>query len=185
MNGIRPDLLPISILMKEHRLIERGIKLLTAEMNKIQETKQIDPLKIDLFVDFLRTYTDRNHHGKEEDILFKQLNDKGMFEEHQTIMDKLIKEHEEARRLVSVLVDAKQKFVTGDLSAVDEVIRCIQSLIDFYPKHIYTEDHEFFVPSMDYFEEEELTKMMADFEEFDKSMLHEKYEAIIEGLEME
>ena len=33
----------------------------------------VDPVFIDTAVDFIHTYADRCHHGKEEDILFKAL----------------------------------------------------------------------------------------------------------------
>ena len=36
---------------------------------------EVDPVFIDTAVDFIRTYADRCHHGKEEDLLFKALPD--------------------------------------------------------------------------------------------------------------
>ena len=65
------NLLPIGPLMREHRLIERMVKLMEEEMRKISETKEINPDFIDVAINFVRTYADKCHHGKEEDILFE------------------------------------------------------------------------------------------------------------------
>ena len=62
---------PIGPLMWEHRLIERMVKLLKKELIKIKEIDKVDTNFILIVVDFFRTYADRTHHGKEEDILFK------------------------------------------------------------------------------------------------------------------
>ena len=60
-------------LMIEHRLIERMISLIKSTLVQIETTKEVDPLLVDTAVDFIRMYADRTHHGKEEDILFREL----------------------------------------------------------------------------------------------------------------
>ncbi|MGD9676204.1 MAG: hemerythrin domain-containing protein, partial [Candidatus Bipolaricaulia bacterium] len=65
-------------LMIEHRLIERMIALVSHAVAGIQSSGEVDPLFVDLAVDFIRTYADRTHHGKEEDILFRNLDRKGL-----------------------------------------------------------------------------------------------------------
>ena len=59
---------PIGPLMIEHRLIERIVDLLKRNLVKIKETTQVSYIFIDAAVDFFRTYADRTHHGKEEDV---------------------------------------------------------------------------------------------------------------------
>ncbi len=58
-------MLPVGLLMKEHRLIERMVKLMDVELRKAGERGSVDPGFIDTAVDFLRTYADKCHHGKE------------------------------------------------------------------------------------------------------------------------
>jgi len=67
---------PIGPLMREHRLIERMVRLMERELGGISGGKEANPLIIDSAVDFLKTYADRTHHGKEEDILFRALSGK-------------------------------------------------------------------------------------------------------------
>ena len=67
-------MLPIAPLMIEHRLIERMIRLMGREIARIrdniavgQEFAFVDAKLIDTAVDFMKTYADQVHHGKEED----------------------------------------------------------------------------------------------------------------------
>jgi len=64
---------PIGPLMWEHRLIEKMAGLFIREINRIKEENNVNTVFIDSAVDFFRTYADRTHHGKEEDILFRDL----------------------------------------------------------------------------------------------------------------
>ncbi len=64
---------PIGPLMREHRLIERMVGALAGNLKITAETGRIDTNVTAVAVDFFRTYADRTHHGKEEDILFRDL----------------------------------------------------------------------------------------------------------------
>lgn len=90
-------MLPIGPLMVEHRLIERMIGLLDAQCVRIQNSLPPDPTLISEALDFIRTYADRCHHGKEEDILFRDLARKDLAPTHATVMADLIREHVWAR----------------------------------------------------------------------------------------
>jgi hemerythrin-like domain-containing protein len=60
-------------LMVEHRLIERMISVIKDALVQIESTHRVDPVFVDTAVDFIRIYADRTHHGKEENILFRDL----------------------------------------------------------------------------------------------------------------
>ena len=74
-------------LMIEHRLIERMLAIIQDALVEAGKTKKIDPVFVDTAVDFVQTYADRTHHGKEEDILFRDLKRKGLSEADQRVMD--------------------------------------------------------------------------------------------------
>jgi len=84
---------PIGLLMVEHRRIERVVRLLSAEMQSIRQHNNIDTSFISFVVDFFRTYADRTHHGKQEDILFNRLGAKDLSREDNEMMNRLIQEH--------------------------------------------------------------------------------------------
>jgi hemerythrin-like domain-containing protein len=159
---------PIGPLMKEHRLIERMVNVITRELANIRKEAVVNPSFIDLTVDFFRIYADRTHHGKEEDILFKGLFEKSLSEEQKKIINELIAGHIFARETVSKLLDAKEDYVAGNNSALDTIIACMTELIKFYPRHIEKEDKHFFYPCMEYFTKQEQDAMLLEFWEFDK-----------------
>ena len=63
-------------LMIEHRLIERMLSVVKNALAEIDSNHKVDPVFVDIAVDFIRVYADQTHHGKEEDILFRELNNK-------------------------------------------------------------------------------------------------------------
>ena len=170
-------------LMIEHRLIERMISLIKNTLLQIEVNQKVDPVFVDIAVDFIRIYADRTHHGKEEDILFRELNNKPMNEKDREIMKELIEEHVFGRQTTKALVDANTRYRNGDDTALTEIAAKLQTLTEFYPKHIDKEDKLFFPASRAYFTDEEDQAMLAEFWEFDRRMIHEKYKLVIEGLE--
>jgi hemerythrin-like domain-containing protein len=169
--------------MIEHRLIERMIVVIRHTLDKAEQTQSIDPYFVDQAVDFIRMYADRTHHGKEEDILFKDLRKKKLSGEDERIMNELIADHVFARQTTKAVVEANARYRTGDKSALAEISSRLKTLIEFYPKHIEKEDKVFFPASRAYFSLEEDQAMLAGFYEFDRKMIHEKYKTQVENLE--
>ena len=176
-------MMPIGPLMIEHRLIEKMIALMDEEIAKMKQFNKANPLFIDTAVDFIRMYADRTHHGKEEDILFRELKKKGLSPNHDKIMQELLEEHKWARSMVAKLVNGKNEYEKGNIDKLHEIITTMSELTEFYPKHIEKEDKHFFIPVMKYFTREEQDKMLDEFWEFDKTLIHEKYKNVVENLQ--
>jgi len=173
---------PIGPLMREHRLIERMIAVISSDVISADRWKNQNHIFLDPVIDFLRTYADRTHHGKEENILFQKLVLKDLIPEHKRIMHELVQEHQIARRTVDSLVAARERYSHGEQRAIGDIQVLTRKLIDLYPPHIDKEDHHFFYPSMEYFSKDEQNAMLEEFMEFDRSMIHEKYQRLVEEL---
>ncbi len=171
-------------LMIEHRLIERMLTVIQGVLVEIESQHKVDPVFVDKAVDFIRVYADRTHHGKEEDILFRKLDNKPLITEDRRIMKELIEEHVFGRKTTMDLVDANNRYRDGDETALADIVDKLKILIEFYPEHIEKEDKVFFPSSRNYFTDEEDQAMLADFWEFDRKMIHEKYKSLVQGLEM-
>ncbi|MCX5892071.1 MAG: hemerythrin domain-containing protein [Deltaproteobacteria bacterium] len=181
---------PIGPLMIEHRLIERLIALMQRELTRMQdniavdrEFAFVDPVFIDTAVDFMKTYADRCHHGKEENLLFAELAKKDLTPEHRQTLEELLSDHAWARRTTASLVEAKNDFLLDRDGALDDLLLHLEELVVFYPRHIAKEDQKFFIPCMAYFSEAEQAQLLVQMAEFDQKMIHEKYRAIVEGIE--
>lgn len=172
---------PRGPLMIEHRLIERMLDIVAGATARIEKTRHVDPVFIDTTVDFIRTYADRTHHGKEEDILFVELEKKDLTPVDRNRLDELVDEHVRARAHVKELAAANELFVAGDPEALARIVAALSWLVDFYPKHIEKEDKVFFPHTERYFTAGELDAMLAAFREFDRRMIHEKYRALVDS----
>jgi len=181
---------PIGPLMIEHRLIERLLTLMAREFKRIKDNTEVDPefafvdpVFIDTAVDFIRTYADRCHHGKEEDLLFKALAGKDLAPEHRQTMEDLIREHAWAREATAGLVKAKEAYLLEKPGALADLMLHLEELVGFYPQHIEKEDEHFFIPCMAYFSDAEQADLLARMHEFDRQLIHEKYRGLVESME--
>ena len=147
-------MLPVGPLMKEHRLIERMIGLIAAKKESIGREGKVDPVFIDTAVDFIRTYADKCHHGKEEDILFRELKKKDISAEHTKTMDGLIEDHKYGRELTARLEQANSAYRDGEEGALEKIEKIFSELTQLY----------------------EMT-------EFDSKMIHGKYQCVVEKYE--
>ena len=166
---------PIGPLMHEHRLIERMVDLIRKQAESIQRGGEPDSRFIADAVDFFRVYADRCHHGKEEELLFKELLNKEITIDLLAIMKELIQEHKQGRLMVGSLYQANQSHMkqSDDLVLVMDLLKKLSS---FYPKHIEKEDKHFFFPVMEYFTRAEMDHMLKKFYEFDQQMIHDLFE---------
>jgi hemerythrin-like domain-containing protein len=171
--------------MIEHRLIERMIRQLKQQLDKVGSQKKVDPVFIDVAVDFIRNYADRCHHGKEEDILFRDLAKKDLSDEHRAVMEELLDEHVRARKATRSLLDGKERYLAGDGDALNDIVDAMTWLVKFYPVHIEKEDRQFFMPVMGYLTKQEQHMMLQEFYEFDRNLVHTTYRGIVERLEHE
>jgi hemerythrin-like domain-containing protein len=167
----------IGYLMQEHRIIEKTLNMFELEIRRINEENCVDPISIDRSIDFIRTYTDLTHHGKEEDILFRELSKKQLLSEHARIMNELKEEHKYSRSIVGKWMGANNRYLDGEDTS-REIVSYIEELTQFYPKHIVKEDEHFYYPAMGYFTAEENDRMIKEFVEFDKKILHWKYQKV-------
>ncbi|PKN10699.1 MAG: cation-binding protein [Deltaproteobacteria bacterium HGW-Deltaproteobacteria-7] len=171
---------PIGPLMWEHRLIEKMLGTMMRHMDQAEADKKVNPVIIDTAVDFIRTYADRTHHGKEEEILFRDLAKKELTTDLKRIMQELLDEHVWGRKTTAQIVAAKAMYLSGDEGKLTEIIRLARELGSFYPRHIEKEDKHFFYPCQEYFTQSEQEKMLAEFWEFDRKMIHEKYSKVFD-----
>lgn len=175
----------LGILMTEHRLIDRVIADMALELEQIARGKrEIDAEYLDTAVDFMRSYADRCHHGKEEDILFLELVTKELPEHVEDAMRMLVDDHLWARAKTGALVAATVRYRAGDKGAAEDITDTLSKLLHFYPIHIEKEERSFFKMAIEQFTAEEREAMLVRFHAFERLMpVREKYVAVVQKLE--
>jgi len=162
--------------MMEHRLIERVIQVMKGQVERIETEQKVDVVLLEDVINFIRSYADRCHHGKEENILFRDIAKKALTPELEKIMEELIEEHKSARQATAGLADALKSLRNGDNKALPLISANLKFLVEFYPRHIEKEDKHFFLPVMGYFSKEENDAMLKEGYELDSKLMHEEYE---------
>jgi hemerythrin-like domain-containing protein len=126
-------------LVNEHRLILRMIALLeqnapgTANGSYTNWQFYLDG------VDFIRSYADRFHHAKEEDVLFEALVKNGMPREQSPVAAMLM-EHEQGRAHVRAMETAIQETLAGRPGREAIVAKHAQAYAELLRGHIAKEN---------------------------------------------
>lgn len=173
---------PIGPLMIEHRLIERMLDAIRIAAALARERGAIDPADVDVVVDFMRTYADRMHHGKEEDILFRDFRSKAHSAEDDQVLRDLVADHVRGRTIVGRIAEANKAYRAGSAVALDALVVALSEVLELYPEHIRREDTAFFPAAMRYFDKAERHAMLDEMREFDRKMFHERYAAAVKEL---
>src|SRR3990172_2227667 len=176
-------MLPAGQLSIEHRLIERVIDDLGIRLKGVYARKTLDPRYVDQVVDFLQSYADLCHHGKEENILFKGLMVKGPSATLVRTVDELEAQHKFARTTIKQVVAANNAYLAGVKGSEEQVRGLLAQIAEHYLSHIQREDQEFYAPAMDYFSQDEKAAMIREFINFDRGLIHEKYGLLADAFE--
>lgn len=179
---------PIELLMAEHRLIERLVSVIIKQSDRIQRDKLADIEFADNCIDFIKTYADMCHHGKEETILFRQLKTKKLSDKHDKILLQLMAGHNIVRELAQKLVDVRNSYFNSDSDAEKqiysfEIYESLKQLTLLYPGHIKKEETGLFTGCMAYFTDAEKAEILDEFLEFDSKLIHKKYLEIVVSFE--
>ncbi len=168
--------------MIEHRLIERMLALFAGEQRRISESGEVDHGFLNISLDFFKTYVDKFHHGKEEDILFRELAAKPLSPEDKKMLDELIEEHGRTRKAIERLEGARRQ-LADKRPAITEITKHMETLIKWYPVHIEKEDKHFFISAMNYLGAEEQAVMLEKSREYDRSFTQQRFVGVIKDLE--
>jgi hemerythrin-like domain-containing protein len=158
---------PIEILMNEHRLIEQVLNCLEVIATNADREGKTDLVSARQAIDFLRTFADHCHHGKEEDRLFPEMERKG-FPRDGGPTGVMISEHQQGRSYIGFMLDAVAAEEKGDKGAAKWFVQNARGYIHLLRNHIYKEDHCLFPMADQSLNPDEQGALLAAFEEFDR-----------------
>jgi len=164
---------PMQKLVAEHTLIKRWLALIPQVVKYVDLKTESGKQIINNGIDMIRSYADKFHHAKEEDILFKY------FDENAEIIQVMYKDHTNARALVQNMIKALK---AENRELLSESLLAYRDLLQH---HIQKED-EILYPWMDReLNKTTLIEMDAKFVEADinSGIKEKKYEDMINDLE--
>jgi hemerythrin-like domain-containing protein len=178
------DKTPSRILEDEHHFIKMAIGALEVIAEKLDAGKLLDASLLREIVDFMRTYADKDHHGKEEALMFPALEKKGV-PINGCPLGALIYDHKKGRELVKELAETTEMYVKDLQGTSGKLVLCIKGLINLYPTHIWREDYLLFPMTDKILTPEEQQDLYDKFQVVEKEFgkeEHDRYERFAEGL---
>lgn len=132
--------LVVDTLMAEHRRIETMLFCLKKYVADLAGGKSVEPTDLKKFVDFVKYYSDRLHHLKEEDLLFKAMVDNG-FPADEGPIGVMLMDHEEGRGYVRILASyATEPVAPWNAQDLEAMTHAALSFCGLLSSHIEKED---------------------------------------------
>jgi hemerythrin-like domain-containing protein len=129
---------PTEVLVEEHALILQALDALEQKISKLESGAPADRAYFEKAVEFLRTFADKCHHGKEEHLLFKTMVDRG-FPLQGGPIAVMLSEHDVGRSLIRGLAEGAAK-LGQDPAASRQVIENGRGYIRLLRAHIDKEN---------------------------------------------
>ena len=175
---------PTEILESEHRIIEKILGAM-ARLTEALEKSQVVALEdIATMAEFMRTFADKCHHGKEEKLLFPILEQKGV-PVSGCPLGILIHEHAKGRTLVNALSESAVAHAAGNMEARVPLLSSMKGLLELYPNHIWKEDYLLFPMTDKILSPEENKSLSIEFEKVEAEIgpeTHHRFVLIAEQL---
>ncbi len=130
------------MLREEHQLILKVLDVLQQVLEKGQ-SGEWDCDAMEECVAFFRLFADLCHHGKEEDLLFPELEARGMPKDSGPIAVMLF-EHRQGRALVAQMAGALEGARRGDTEPLARFESAARAYIQLLRGHIHKEDNVLF-----------------------------------------
>jgi len=127
---------PMKKLVDEHVLIKKWLALIPEVLPRLDLKSEDDRQLVRDGVDFIRSYADKFHHAKEEDILFKY------FDDNLDMVKVMCEDHKTARNHVKAIVEGLE------VQDRQTVVHHLSAYRDLLSQHIKRED-EIMFPWMD------------------------------------
>ena len=175
----------IQELMDDHEVIVRMLTVLRGMCLRLSEGGRVEAADLDAALDFIKTYADYTHHGKEEDLLFPAMEDAGFPREAGPVGVMLI-EHKQGREYVAALSRAAASLKAGESSAAKEVMRAATGYEQLLTSHIHKENNILYPMAMDAVREPVWRKLTEEFARVEAERMgpakRAAYEKLVERL---
>ena len=171
----------IDILMSEHRRIEKVLGSLETFGLEVEGGLAPDRAVLAEYAAFFRGYADASHHGKEEDVLFARMIERGFSRESGPVAV-MLHEHVVGRGHVGVLRQVGEG--EGPVSGVEAhlVVEHASAFVPHLRAHIQKEDRILYPMALRLLTGPELDAILTEFEAFDAGRRVDGTRDRLEGL---
>lgn len=177
----------IKILVDEHNNIKRVLNVIRKICVGILEGKEVPKDDLTSIIDFIRNYADKYHHGKEEDMLFKDMSTELADKIGPGPIQGMLIEHDFGRNFVRELENALKTYSEGNNEIKVDIIANAMGYANLLGRHIFKEDNMLYKYAEKNLKEETMNKLDREFKDYEEDKKHietkEKYIRLVEELE--
>jgi hemerythrin-like domain-containing protein len=172
-------------LKNEHEAVKLMMKILDAACGNLKAGNKPHIADFEDMIDFLKVFVDRCHHGKEEQILFPQMEKAGVSKENGPI-GVMLAEHEQGRGYIRGMSQAIADYKSGKTDATQLLFENVALYIELLDQHIFKENNVLFAMADKLFSEEIQNQLFDRFEELEEKVIgmgkHEELHRRLEKL---
>jgi hemerythrin-like domain-containing protein len=128
-----------SVLIAEHEAVLLALRILERVEAALDAGAEDAADHLGELVEFLRVFVDRCHHGKEEDVLFPELERLGVPRQGGPI-GVMLAEHQEGRALVAAMADGLSRLHRAEPGAATRIAEAAGSYRGLLTAHIAKEN---------------------------------------------
>jgi len=175
---------PTEILKQDHKVINVVLDVLERIVSDIQAGEDFNVEDLEKITDFIRTFADKCHHGKEEDLLFPAMEKAGIPREGGPI-SVMLQEHDIGRNYVRGLAQAISDYKTGDRGSSNDIVDNAMDYVNLLREHIYKEDNILYMMADAHLDKSTEEDLIREFEKVEARMgegVHERYHQLVEDL---
>jgi len=173
------------ILKQEHKAILQMLEIINAVCERLQAGQSVNPDHLEQIVEFIQDFADRCHHGKEEEFLFKAMEEAGIPRQGGPI-GVMMNEHETGRGFVKDMSDAVREYRDGDSKAGLKFADYALNYSELLTSHIHKENNILFSMADRYLSDDVQKKLVEDFEKVEMEKIgkgrHEELHKILDNL---
>lgn len=174
---------PIQELYHDHDLIKLMVQILGSMNQRIVRGLTVKIDDIEEAMVFLEEFAEEYHFGKEEELLFPLLREKGIETE---LIDELAAEHAVAREYVCEVRNILKEHEGAGRELAEAFVPRTEGFLAVMALHMDKEEEIFYMRAEDVLTEEELDELEMEFGDFQAGILgtdgHEEYHEMLGGL---
>jgi hemerythrin-like domain-containing protein len=176
---------PTEQLKEEHQGISLMLQILEKVCAKMEKNERVEPAHLEGIVEFFKVFVDKCHHGKEEDLLFPELEKAGIPRERGPI-GVMLTEHTQGRAYVRAMGEAAQKFKKGEAGASPEFVANARNYVALLTQHIQKENNILFPMGDKVLAGEKQAELLEGFEDLERLKIgagtHEEFHKLLHYL---
>ena len=172
-------------LSTEHKAVLVALETLARVMDALDAGDERAPEHLGQLLDFFRGFVDACHHGKEEGVLFPEMERHAMAPGSGPI-GVMLEEHEAGRRCVRAMAEGLARLRRGDRGALIVIRKNAEAYEDLLRLHIEKEEQVLFPMAEELVPSDAAADVVARFDAIERERVgtgkHEEYHAMLDRL---